>query len=262
MTPALAESAPLDLHHGPVRAVTFDVGGTLIEPWPSVGHIYAEVAAHHGWTGMSVEALDRQFAAAWRELKDFHHTRTEWADLVDAAFSGMIAIRPSRTFFPELYARFSEPDAWQVFNDVVPTLDALASRGVKLGVISNWDERLRPLLRRLKLHDYFEAVVVSCDVGFAKPSAVIFEQAAEKLGLPPAAVLHVGDSAEMDLRGARAAGMQAVGLRRGAAQGEAGQLKSLRELEHLLAGTAKPQDHMAKAPRDYGPQTAQPQPGQ
>src|SRR5262249_44700851 len=49
-----------------VRAITFDVGGTLIQPWPSVGHIYAEVAAHHGRRDISVEALNRQFAAAWK----------------------------------------------------------------------------------------------------------------------------------------------------------------------------------------------------
>ena len=42
-----------------IRAVTFDVGGTLIEPWPSVGHVYAEVAAQHGWAGLSIEALNR-----------------------------------------------------------------------------------------------------------------------------------------------------------------------------------------------------------
>src|SRR5580700_10426449 len=45
----------------PIRAVTFDVGGTLIEPWPSVGRVYAEVAARHGLE-VAAEDLDRQFA--------------------------------------------------------------------------------------------------------------------------------------------------------------------------------------------------------
>jgi putative hydrolase of the HAD superfamily len=205
------------MHEIPIQAVTFDVGGTLIEPWPSVGHIYASVAERHGWPGLSVETLDRQFAGAWRALENFRYTREEWAALVDATFQGLVGTPPSRTFFPELYECFAEAEAWRVFEDVVPVLKALRARKLKLGVISNWDERLLPLLRRLKLHDYFDAVTVSCDVGFAKPSPVIFERAARELALPPGAILHVGDSAAMDVAGARGAGLRATRLQRGAA---------------------------------------------
>jgi phosphoglycolate phosphatase-like HAD superfamily hydrolase len=48
----------------PIQAVTFDVGGTLIDPWPSVGHVYAAVAAEHGLTGVDPESLNVRFAAA------------------------------------------------------------------------------------------------------------------------------------------------------------------------------------------------------
>jgi putative hydrolase of the HAD superfamily len=96
----------------------------------------------------------------------------------------------------------------------MPSLDALASSGTRLGIISNWDERLRILLKDLRLEKYFEAIVISCDVGFAKPSPVIFEHAAEKLGVSPAAILHVGDSTEMDVAGAKSAGFQAARIRR------------------------------------------------
>jgi putative hydrolase of the HAD superfamily len=200
-----------------IQAVTFDVGGTLIEPWPSVGHIYASVAERHGWPGLSVETLDRQFAGAWRALENFRYSREEWAALVDATFQGLVATPPSRTFFPELYDYFADAQAWRVFEDVAPVLRALRERKIKLGVISNWDERLAPLLGRLELSKYFDAVTVSCDVGFAKPSPVIFERAARELALPPGAILHVGDSAAMDVAGARGAGLRATRLRRGAA---------------------------------------------
>ncbi len=213
-----------------IRAVTFDVGGTLIEPWPSVGHIYAETAAEHGWKGLSAKALNRQFVKAWQALKNFNYTRAEWAELVDATFRGLIEAPPSRTLFSELYDRFSEPESWRVFDDVRPALDALTARGFKLGAISNWDRRLPPLLRRLGLHGYFEAVVVSCDVGSAKPSRIIFEWASAKLALPPEAILHVGDSPEMDVRGAQAAGMPALLLRRRAKAAKGDQIRSLRDL--------------------------------
>jgi len=72
-----------------IQAVTLDVGGTLIEPWPSVGHVYSEVAARHGVKNLSPEMLSRNFAAAWRSRTNFRHTREDWADLVDQAFDGL-----------------------------------------------------------------------------------------------------------------------------------------------------------------------------
>jgi len=214
----------------PIRAVTFDVGGTLIEVWPSVGHVYAEVAARHGVKGLSAGVLDQRFAAAWRAARKFSYSRSGWAGLVDATFRGLTDRPPSRTFFAELYARFAAPNAWRVFEDVVPTLDALAARGLELGVISNWDERLRPLLEQLKLASYFEAIVVSCEVRSSKPACAIFEHAVQRLGLPPEAVLHVGDSLPMDVRGARAAGLSALLLKRATGVARVGQIESLREL--------------------------------
>jgi putative hydrolase of the HAD superfamily len=213
-----------------IRAITFDAGGTLIQPWPSVGHVYAEVAARHGFAHLSAEKLDRQFAAAWRKLKNFNHTREEWAALVDQAFAGAPGPPPSRTFFPELYDRFAGPDAWRIFDDVLPALDALAAAGIQLAVISNWDERLRPLLEQLGLAKYFETVVVSCQVGFPKPSPVIFEHAARRLGLSPGLILHVGDSPETDVLGAKSAGFHALLLDRGKERNTPEQISSLRDL--------------------------------
>src|ERR1035441_2944909 len=190
----------------PIKAVTFDVGGTLLEVWPSVGHVYAQVAARNGVKRLSGTALNRRFAAAWRAATPFSHTRLGWARLVDATFRGLTEQPPSQTFFAELYDRLAAPDAWRIFPDALPTLDALAARRLKLGVISNWDERLRPLLKRLKLAGYFEIIVVSREVHASKPARAIFQHAVRRLGLPAEAVLHVGDSLSMDVRGARAAG--------------------------------------------------------
>lgn len=213
-----------------IQAVSFDVGGTLIEPWPSVGHIYAEVAAKHGFAELAPETLNAAFKNAWKSCKNFDYTRGGWELLVQQTFGGLV---PTVPFFPELYERFTEANAWRVFDDVLPALETLASEQVRLIVISNWDERLRQLLLRLRLHSYFETLVISCEVGFPKPSPVIFEHAAAKLGLPPSAILHVGDSAEMDLRGACAAGFQAVHLRRGAENLQSSGIASLAELKEL-----------------------------
>ena len=53
-----------------VAAITFDVGGTLIEPWPSVGHAYAEVAARHG-VHVAPEEITQRFVEAWRQRGEF-----------------------------------------------------------------------------------------------------------------------------------------------------------------------------------------------
>ncbi|MAU91119.1 MAG: HAD family hydrolase, partial [Gammaproteobacteria bacterium TMED182] len=81
-----------------VEAITLDVGGTLIEPWPSVGHVYAEVAARHG-VQAEPEELTRRFVQAWQAQDAFQYTRDDWAAVVDATFEGLVTQLPSQTFF-------------------------------------------------------------------------------------------------------------------------------------------------------------------
>jgi putative hydrolase of the HAD superfamily len=198
-----------------IRAVTFDVGGTLIEPYPSVGHVYAAVAAEHGRV-IPPEELNRRFCSAWGAKKQFRHSREDWAMLVDETFGDLVSKGATRNFFDELYQRFALPACWRVFEDVQPALDDLRSRGVRLGVISNWDERLRPLLNRLGLDEYFESIVISCEAGSCKPAAEIFKEAIRHFGFEPDSILHVGDSLSEDVKGAEASEMRALLIDRSA----------------------------------------------
>ena len=218
---------------GNIQAVTFDVGGTLIKPWPSVGHVYADVAARHGYKSLSADLLNHNFAAAWQAKKNFNHTRSDWGDLVNRTFAGMLPQPPDEAFFDDLYNHFAEPDCWKIVDDVLPTIEALRERDIRLGIISNWDERLKILLPRLELEDDFETIVVSCEVGFPKPSEVIFEYAARKLGLPPQTILHVGDSFSEDYEGAKNAGFSALLLDR-KAEAKGHTISSLRQLPAFL----------------------------
>ncbi len=218
-----------------IQAVTFDVGGTLIRPWPSVGHVYAEVAAAHGYPGLPADVLSHRFSVAFHSRPAFDHTPEDWADIVVEALAGLVPEPAARDFFPELYERFAQPGAWRIFDDVWPTLDALAAQGLRLGIISNWDDRLRPLLKRLGLAKRFEVTVVSCEVGCAKPALGIFRRAVQELGLPARAVLHVGDDLAMDVQGARAAGLHALQITRTPAPEAKVRIRSLLELPPRVA---------------------------
>jgi putative hydrolase of the HAD superfamily len=211
-----------------IRAVTFDVGGTLIEPFPSVGHVYSKVAAHHGLR-IPPETLNERFAAAWKAKKNFGHGMQDWSDLVDDTFEGLSPVPPSRTLFGDLYNAFCEPAAWHIFDDVIPCLARLRQKGLSLGVISNWDERLVPLLKKIGLADFFSATAVSIEVGEPKPGRRIFDFAQRELGCGAAHILHVGDTQREDADGARAAGFEAVLLKRNCPRTH-GQISSLLHL--------------------------------
>ena len=218
---------------GSIQAVTFDVGGTLIDPWPSVGHVYADVAARNGFRDLDPEELNRRFGEAWRAKANFDYSRAAWSEIVAKTFYGSGGSAEEISFFPDLYERFTAPDVWRVYDEVEGTLGRLKQCGMKLGVISNWDERLRPLLKDLKLDHFFEVILVSAELGEQKPSAAIFQKVLQELHLPAQAVLHVGDSPQEDVEGARRAGLHAVRVNRsgrGVAPGEIGSLAELLRL--------------------------------
>ena len=197
-----------------IRAVTFDAGGTLIEPWPSVGAIYAEVAAEFA-VSCEPSQLDDRFRQAWRARRAFGYTKEEWFEVVRQTFLRSCDV--SRELFDAIYERFAREHAWLVYEDVIPTLQELAAAGIKLAVISNWDERLGPLLKKLGLDAYFCEIVVSSALGMHKPDPRIFHNALDRLGEKPENVIHIGDSEREDIEGARAAGLQAFRIRRSGA---------------------------------------------
>ena len=95
-----------------------------------------------------------------------------------------------------------------------PTLDGLAARGLRLGVVSNWDCGLRNVLAGLGIAHHFAAIVPSAEVGAPKPQPAVFEAALSRLGVEPSEAIHVGDRPETDAAGASAAGIGAVTIDR------------------------------------------------
>lgn len=121
---------------------------------------------------------------------------------------------------------------FRLFPDARPALELLAGRGIHLGMISNWDCSLPEIVSRIGLDDLLEVVAVSALCRCEKPNPALFREALRRAGVPASAALHVGDSYEKDVQGARAAGMQAVLLDRKASQPPA-DVVVIRELGEL-----------------------------
>lgn len=218
-----------------IQAITFDVTHTLIH-CPRLGEIYAEVLGRHGVEVAPAEA-QRLIGEVWRELacsadpsRDRFSAHPEgprgwWQRFLERFCEHLEAPPPSRFAASELFHRFGSGEAWEVYPEAPGVLDALRDRGLRLGVISNWDTRLPEVLRQLDLARRFDAVVYSSAVGVEKPDFRIFRRALRELGVEARAALHVGDHRLEDVEGAIAAGMRALLLirgRRDPASGRAG----------------------------------------
>jgi putative hydrolase of the HAD superfamily len=223
-----------------IEAVTFDVTHTLIHS-PRLGEIYAGVLRRHG-VEIDADEARRLISVVWQELSclaDPGHDRFGvhpegergwWRRFLERLCELKGAPPPSRFAAAELYHRFGTAAAWEIYPEVTRTLAALARQGLRLGVVSNWDHRLPDLLTRLRLAKFFGAITFSAEAGVEKPDRRIFHQALERLGVEPAATLHIGDGRLEDVEGAVAAGMKALHLTRNTAGGDLQDLAGLPEL--------------------------------
>ena len=116
------------------------------------------------------------------------------------------------------------------FPDAAPALAALRARGLATICVSNWDISLPGVLERCGLSPGLDAVVCSAGAGARKPSPAIFERALAIAGCSAEEAVHVGDTPEEDLAGARAAGLRGLLIRRDGG----GDVTSLAEVAALV----------------------------
>jgi putative hydrolase of the HAD superfamily len=100
------------------------------------------------------------------------------------------------------------------YPDVRPALAGYRLRGLRLVLVSNWDVSLHEVLAKLGLADLLDGVLTSAEVGMRKPAPEIFQRALALARVPAHEALHVGDSLQEDIAGARGAGIEAVLIRR------------------------------------------------
>jgi putative hydrolase of the HAD superfamily len=207
------------------RAVFLDALGTLVElepPWLSLrARIPAEV---------SDDRLERALRAEMAYYRDHAHEARDEASLA-ALRERAAGIVSDQLGIEVTAAELVDAIRFDAYPDAIPALSELRERGLSLVAVSNWDCSLPAVLERCGLGELLDGAVSSAAAGARKPDPAIFEPALELAGCAPEEALHVGDTAEVDVEGARAAGIRPLLIDR---DGNEGDISSLRQIrEHL-----------------------------
>ncbi len=125
--------------------------------------------------------------------------------------AGVPATAATAAALQELQAYHDAWNLWeQVPAEVRPALTAIRGLGLRIVIVSNANGTLQRHVDRLGLRPLVDEVIDSHDEGVEKPDPRIFRRALERTGAAAAATLHVGDFYQIDIVGARAAGLRAV----------------------------------------------------
>jgi len=233
-----------------VGVVLLDAGGTLFTERDTRDVIYARTLTERGLpvTAERIATLRETLHAAMPSDVEGH---VRYTDRWFREFMRRLLAELGSPLDPEelrrdLAAHFSRPESFVLHADTLVALERLLERGLRVGVVSNWSDRLPPLLEGLGLSRYFEVVTVSAIVGHTKPDRRIFEVALAGFGVRPEQALHVGDDPVNDLAGARRAGLGALLVdRAGRYQGP----EIIRSLEEILARLEAPPPPALPPPR-------------
>jgi putative hydrolase of the HAD superfamily len=210
-----------------IRAVFFDVGFTLLYPYPSTPEICRQVCRRLDLHIDLQEVEQRMIEAEDYFLQHMRDNRHTWGseETISEFWIGYYAnlLRPFVEEHDEqrllLLARtvaeeFDKHTSWQIYPDVLPTLEALKAKNYTLGVISDWGIALAPILRQLNLTQYFDCAVISAVTRHAKPSPELFDLALQRANTIADYTMHIGDAYTLDVLGARSVGITPILLDR------------------------------------------------
>lgn len=192
------------------KALLVDAVGTLVVPSQPMAQIYRQIGEKYGVGCSEAEILNRYrraYEQPWgrSRLRYVDDGRPFWQFIVSSSTGCS-----DPQYFEELYNYYMTDKAWHLCDpNAEEVFLALRRNGVKIAVVSNFDTRLRPLLKALNCDHWFDAVAVSAEVAAEKPNPTIFLKACDLLGVTPEDAVHVGDDRRNDIWGARDAGCDA-----------------------------------------------------
>lgn len=193
------------------HAVLFDAAETLFTTRGSVGQIYAGVARQYG-SQAEPAAIQQAFVKQFRGAGPLSvaNQKPWWRDVVYRVFEEVGMVRDFDEFFDRVYDLFRDSNGWMLFPETLDVLNEVKGLGLKLGIISNFDDRIYSVLDSLEIRHFFDSVTISSESGYSKPDREIFDAAVRSLHEPASAILMVGDSPHDDVQGATKAGITAI----------------------------------------------------
>lgn len=191
-----------------------DVGDTLLHLQKDPAHVYYRILRDHGIINQTtpLSKLKAGFVHAYQHMvaknppdhldRYQNHSRGNdgwWHELI-SVFLQKIGSNQQFTepVFREIISEFSRTDTWKIDAGFDKLLAFCGEQQIQLGIISNWDLRLRPLLTNMGLIDSFEIILISAEFGYEKPSEKIFQQAAKLSGRAAQYLTYVGDKPDLD----------------------------------------------------------------
>ncbi|MFW9830712.1 MAG: HAD family hydrolase [Candidatus Thorarchaeota archaeon] len=202
-----------------ITTVFFDHGGTLFDYYPSNSEIWAKIAKR---LGTKITPDDPRIQQGIRkQTHEFEKLNKPFLELSEAEIHtlnchvltamGIDGENTMETINAEFLAR-EQGSMFTLYPDVPEILKKIKAKQIKIGLISNIEKRLvakrRTSLEESGIVHYFDAIILSAEVGVRKPQKEIFDIALREIGTnDPAKAMHVGDSPVMDVRGAQNAGL-------------------------------------------------------
>jgi FMN phosphatase YigB (HAD superfamily) len=211
------------MHMKKIKAILFDLDGTLFHHLPSSGEVFME---HIRSLGLQVSEVDRVRAEHWVHFYFAHSPEIQadskmfkddskgfWDNFTRRRLTAS-GIHPAQAveLAPQVSAYMSETykpetcvpkDAWSL-------LEFLQESGYVLGMVSNRESPYREEMQKRKLDCYFRFFLAGGEVNSYKPDALIFEHALELAGTSAQETMYVGDNYFADIVGSQRAGLTPV----------------------------------------------------
>ncbi|XP_019851389.1 PREDICTED: haloacid dehalogenase-like hydrolase domain-containing protein 3 isoform X2 [Amphimedon queenslandica] len=211
------------------RLVTLDVTGTCIKVNGSVGSHYVRHVYRHTGVKLDEKTVEKEFRLQFKEMdRDYPNfgcysasmnCKMWWDTVVEKTLRGSGYVDNTNNMVNichSLYTDFSTKQCWSIYDDLWPFIKRIknSSKTVKLGAISNFDERLETILEGLGLREFFDFVLVSYNERTHKPHPRLFYKALDISKASELEAWHIGNDYVRDYQAATSAGLNAVLLLR------------------------------------------------
>lgn len=207
----------------PIRAILFDLDGTLRYNQPRFNDILSCLAVEYGAadTQENRHRAERWLHFYWAQSADVLRDMETFGEMNPAFWENhtrryLIAFGHSPEqagrLAPEIYARMNteyDPQPW-IPPEAFEVLRALRQAGFLLGIVSNRTHPLHEELKNFGLDSYIDLNLTAGEANSWKPDIGIFLEAVMRLKVKPAEVLYVGDNYFADVVGAHNAGLRPV----------------------------------------------------